>query len=246
MENTNKSDADRIILIDKPADISSFGVVARVRRKLRDEFGRKVKVGHTGTLDPFATGLLILLSGKMTKKSNEFLKLDKEYIATMKLGFVSSTGDTEGEICKFDSGVVRGDTDAFTDASIEVDTGEPDLSVVQETVKKFTGKIQQTVPKFSAVKIDGQRAYKLARKGVEFEAPTREIEVYEIQVLEYNYPDLVIRCKVSSGTYIRTLAEDIGAALGVGAYLTALRRTQVGKYRVEDATTLDEYSAFDD
>lgn len=212
---------DRIILVDKPAGITSFGVVARVRRQLRDEFGHKVKVGHTGTLDPFATGLLILLSGKMTKKSGEFLKLDKVYEATVKLGYVSSTGDPEGEITKKSERC-------------------PEFSEVERVVKGFVGKIQQKVPKFSAIKIDGKRAYQLARKGEEFETPTREVEIYEIEILDYKYPEIVIRCHVSSGTYIRTLGEDIGEKLGTGAYLTALRRTKVGEYDVADAEKLEK------
>lgn len=210
---------DQIILIDKPAGISSFGVVAKVRKKLRDEFGKKIKVGHTGTLDPFATGLLILLSGKMTKKSSDFLKLDKEYIAELKLGYVSSTGDTEGEITKVN----------------DINT---DINEIKKILNNFNGKINQKVPAFSAVKINGQRAYKLARAGKEFETPTREIEIYAIEILDYNYPKLKIRCHVSSGTYIRTLAEDIGKALGTGAYLTALRRTKIGNYSVKDAKLL--------
>lgn len=212
---------DRIILVDKPAGISSFGVVARVRRGLRDEFGHKIKVGHTGTLDPFATGLLILLSGKMTKKSNEFLKLDKEYEATVRLGCVSSTGDPEGEITKVNERV-------------------PEKSEIEKVVNGFVGKIRQKVPKFSAIKINGRRAYQLARKGEEFETPTREVEIYDIEILDYNYPELRIRCHVSSGTYIRTLGEDIGEKLGTGAYLTALRRTKVGEYDVADAEKLEK------
>ncbi len=210
---------DRIILIDKPAGISSFGVVAKVRGRLKTEFGHKVKVGHTGTLDPFATGLLILLSGKMTKKSNEFLKQDKEYEAELKLGFKSSTGDPEGELSL-------------------VSDRMPELTEVTEVVKSFEGEISQTVPKFSAVKINGERAYRLARAGKDFETPTRKVTIYEIEILEYNYPVLKIRAKVSSGTYIRTLAEDIGAKLGVGAYLTALRRTKIADYDVKDAEKL--------
>lgn len=212
---------DRIILVDKPAGITSFGVVARVRRRLRDEFGYKVKVGHTGTLDPFATGLLILLSGKMTKKSNDFLKLDKEYEATVRLGCVSSTGDPEGEITKVNERV-------------------PEKSEIDKVVNGFVGKIQQKVPKFSAIKIDGKRAYQLARRGEEFETPTREVEIYGIEILDYKYPEIVIRCHVSSGTYIRTLGEDIGEKLGTGAYLTALRRTKVGEYDVADAEKLEK------
>ena len=213
---------DRIILIDKPAGMSSFGVVAKVRGRLKAEFGRKVKVGHTGTLDPFATGLLILLSGKMTKKSGEFLKLDKSYEAELKLGFTSSTGDPEGEIVACSDKI-------------------PDENEIKEAVDEFIGEISQTVPKFSAVKINGQRAYKMAREGKDFETPTRKIKIYKIEILEYNYPRLRIKCDVSSGTYIRTLAEDIGAKLGTGAYLTALRRTKVGEYEIKDAAGLENF-----
>ena len=230
---------DQIILVDKPAGISSFGAVAKVRSKLRDEFGHKVKVGHTGTLDPFATGLLILLSGKMTKKSGEFLKLDKEYIAELKLGFVSSTGDPEGQIQHFS---VEGLPEVTTEdeGASPVTTGASDPSPkrkdVEFVLKKFIGKIEQTPPKFSAIKINGQRAYKLARQNKEFEIPSRKVTIYSIEILEYNYPTLKIRCHVSSGTYIRTLAEDIGKALGTGAYLTALRRTKIGNYDIKHAT----------
>lgn len=214
---------DKIILIDKPENISSFGVVARIRAKLRDEYGKKVKVGHTGTLDPFATGLLILLSGKMTKKSNEFLKQDKIYEATLKLGETSTTGDPEGEITPKNSEKI------------------PTLAEINKALKALTGEIEQTVPIFSAVKIDGERAYKLARAGRDFTPPTRKITIYKIDLLEYKYPTLKIRTSVSSGTYIRTLAEDLGKALGTGAYLTALRRTKIGNFDLKDATKLDDF-----
>lgn len=213
---------ERIILIDKPDNMSSFGVVARVRRKLRDEQGKKVKVGHTGTLDPFATGLMIILAGKATKKSDEFLKKDKEYEATVYLGKTSTTGDIEGEI---------------TDVSDKV----PTLDEVKEACEKFVGEINQTVPIFSAVKINGERAYKLARKGKEVEMPTRKVTIFSIEILDYTYPELKIRTHVSSGTYIRTLGEDIGKALGTGAYLTALRRTKIANYDVADALKLDDF-----
>lgn len=212
-----------IILIDKPAGLSSFGVVARVRRRLSIEAGKKVKVGHTGTLDPFATGLLILLANKATKLSNQFLKLDKWYEATICLGKTSTTGDPEGEI---------------TDQHVEV---IPTFEEVKTVVSKFVGKIMQTVPVFSAVKINGQRAYQLARRGEDVSMPTRQIEIYAIEILSYNYPELVIRTHVSSGTYIRTLGEDIGKALGVGAYLTALRRTRVGEYQIKNAAKLSDF-----
>lgn len=226
-----------ILLVDKPAGVSSFGVVARVRRKLSEEAGyvdvkggdgvvrqkrKKVKVGHTGTLDPFATGLLILLVGKGTKRANEFLKLDKEYIATLKLGANSTTGDPEGEITEQEIREI------------------PNKEAVEKCVEKFVGENLQRVPAYSAVKINGQRAYKLAREGKQVEMPVRKVKIYELEILEYEWPVLKIRCKVSSGTYIRALAEDIGRALGVGAYLTELRRTQVGEYRVEDAEKVEK------
>ena len=233
---------DRIILVDKPVGISSFGVVARVRRELRDEFGRKIKVGHTGTLDPFATGLLILLSGKMTKKSGEFLKLDKVYEAELKLGFVSSTGDPEGEIQEYLSlgprpaGPSPRAAGAISRAAALRNT--PNQNTLESTIRSFIGEIEQTPPKFSAIKINGQRAYKLARAGKDFEIPSRKVTIYNIEILEYDYPKLKIRCHVSSGTYIRTLAEDIGEKLGTGAYLTALRRTRIADYDVKDARVL--------
>jgi tRNA pseudouridine55 synthase len=214
---------DDILLIDKPAGMSSFGVVARVRRVLSEEEGKKVKVGHTGTLDPFATGLLIILAGKATKRSNDFLKLNKEYIAEIKLGEVSTTGDPEGEITK-----------SYSDAP---KTEEE----IKKVVQSFVGDILQKVPAFSAVKINGRRAYELARKGMEVDTPTRKVHIYNIEILEYNWPVLKIKTGVSSGTYIRTLGEDIGKKLGTGAYVTALRRTKIDEYEVEDAALLDDF-----
>ena len=229
-----------VILVDKPAGMSSFGVVARVRQKLSERAGmievvgkdgvrrqkrRKVKVGHTGTLDPFATGLLILLAGKETKKANDFLKLDKEYVATVRIGAVSTTGDPEGTITEQDV------------------AQKPNKAAVEKCVQNLVGENWQQVPQFSAVKINGQRAYKLAREGKAVEMPVRKVQIYEIELLEYEWPDLKISCKVSSGTYIRALGEDIGKALGTGAYVTELRRTQVGNYRIEQAKTLEELMA---
>jgi tRNA pseudouridine55 synthase len=207
---------DRIILVDKPAGMSSFGVVARVRTRLRDEAGFKVKVGHTGTLDPFATGLLILVSGKMTKLSGEFLKLDKEYEAGIYLGATSSTGDPEGELTV-------------------VSNERPTAEAVRAVLAGLVGELRQRPPIYSAVKIGGQRAYKLARRGVVPEMPERVVRIYELELVSCEYPMLRVRAKVSSGTYIRTLAEQIGEKLGTGAYCRELRRTQVGDYRVEQA-----------
>ncbi len=223
MNTQDSQQIQDIILIDKPAGLSSFGVVARVRRRLSMGAGKKVKVGHTGTLDPFATGLLILLANKATKLSNQFLKLDKWYEATICLGKTSTTGDPEGEITEQNTEKI------------------PTLEEVKAVVNQFVGQITQTVPVFSAVKINGQRAYQLARRGEAVSMPTRQIEIYAIEILSYNYPELVIRTHVSSGTYIRTLGEDIGKALGVGAYLTALRRTQIGDYQIKNAVKLSDF-----
>ena len=205
---------EEIIFVDKPAGMTSFGVVARVRRVLSERAGKKVKVGHTGTLDPFATGLLILMAGKATKKAMEFTKLDKVYEATIRLGATSSTGDPEGEI---------------TVQQTEVDYSRAQIEAV---LQKFVGKIEQTPPVFSAIKVDGQRAYKLARAGKSVEMPTRTVEIYAIDLLDYVAPYLKIRAHVSSGTYIRTLAEDIGKELGCGAYCTELRRTRIAEYDI--------------
>ena len=214
---------DEIPLIDKPAGMTSFGVVARVRRLLSQRAGGKVKVGHTGTLDPFATGLMILLVGKGTKRSNEFLKLDKVYEAEIVLGATSTTGDPEGEITQ---------TTNHTDEIAKIE--------LEAALAQFTGEIQQVPPAFSAIKINGQRAYKLARKGEEVIMPARTVTVYSLELVEYSYPVVKIRTHVSSGTYIRTLAEDIGQTLGVGAYCRELRRTKVGDYSVEQAASLND------
>jgi tRNA pseudouridine55 synthase len=162
------------------------------------------------------------LAGKATKKSDEFLKKDKVYEATVKLGETSTTGDIEGEIEKVSDKV-------------------PTLDDIKKACDKLTGEIMQTVPAYSAVKINGERAYKLARKGKEVEMPTRKVTIYELEILDYTYPNLKIRTHVSSGTYIRTLGEDIGKLLGTGAYLTALRRTKIADFDVEAALKLDEY-----
>lgn len=241
----NVTMSSEILLIDKPSGMSSFGVVARVRRILSQEAGHKIKVGHAGTLDPFATGLLILLIGKGTKRATEFLKLDKWYEATICLGKTSTTGDPEGEIRTFE--IVSRD---HPEATAEVERATPVTTgcrdaypemLLSKVLSKFTGRIHQRVPNYSAVKIKGQRAYKLAREGKEVEMPTREVEIYQLDLVDYKWPYLKIRCHVSSGTYIRTLGEDIGKALGVGGYLIELRRTQIGDFKIQDAIPLDEW-----
>lgn len=204
---------EEIIFVDKPSGMSSFGAVARVRRILTQREGHKVKVGHTGTLDPFATGLLILLAGKATKKAPELTKKDKVYEATIRLGATSSTGDPEGEI---------------TETGAKLPTREE----IEAVLPQFRGEIQQTPPAFSAIKVNGQRAYKLARAGKEVEIPSRTVTIYELEITSYDAPLLKIRTHVSSGTYIRTLAEDLGKALGCGAYCTELRRTKIADYDI--------------
>lgn len=213
---------DGIILIDKPAGMTSFGVVARVRRVLSQQAGKKVKVGHTGTLDPFATGLMILVAGKATKDAMTYTKLDKVYEAEIILGQISTTGDPEGDI---------------TDVSGRIPTREE----IVAALANFTGEIQQRPPIFSAIKINGQRAYKLARDGKEVEIPLRTVTVHSLELIDYAYPALIIRTHVSSGTYIRSLASDIGEALGTGAYTRQLRRTVIRDWTVEDAQTLEQF-----
>lgn len=215
-----------ILLIDKPAGMSSFGVVARVRRVLSKEAGKKVKVGHTGTLDPFATGLLVLLIGKGTKRAGEFLKLDKEYEAELKLGYASSTGDTEGEIVQ-----------KVSEERVMAVTEEQ----VREVLDGLIGENMQKVPNFSAVKINGRRAYDLARKGIEVEMPVRKVQIYDLKLLEFSEGRVKFWCRVSSGTYIRTLGEEIGEKLRVFGYLTGLRRTRVGEFEVRNAVGVEEF-----
>lgn len=220
--------ADAVLLIDKPAGMTSFGVVARVRRRLSQQLGKKAKVGHTGTLDPFATGLMIIVTGKECRNAGIYSKLDKVYEATIRLGQTSTTGDPEGEL---------------TNVSESVPTPQE----VSETLAQFVGEIQQTPPIYSAIKINGQRAYKLAREGgttETIEMPVRTVTVFSLELMNYTYPDIQIRVHVSSGTYIRTLAQDIGAVLGTGAYCVALRRTKIADYSIEDARLTSEYETY--
>lgn len=212
---------DSIILIDKPAGMTSFGVVARVRRVLSRQQGKKVKVGHTGTLDPFATGLMILVIGNECKNAESYSKLDKVYEATLKLGETSTTGDPEGDIL------------TVSDIVSTIDE-------VKNVLKKFVGNISQIPPIYSAIKIGGQRAYKLARAGKKIEMPTRQVKIYQLDLVDYNYPYLKIIANVSSGTYIRTLAEDIGNHLKTGAYCIELRRLSIANRSVDEAMTLLE------
>lgn len=213
---------DGILLIDKPDGMSSFGVVARVRRVLSEQNGKKMKVGHCGTLDPFATGLLILCVGNECKNAGTYMKHDKVYEATIRLGQTSSTGDPEGDI----------------EGASEI---QPSREQIEEALHKFTGEIQQTPPAHSAIKINGQRAYHLARQGKEVEMPTRTVTIHSLDLIDYSYPEVKIRTHVSSGTYIRSLASDIGKHLETGAYCSELRRTKIADWDIANAQTLEEF-----
>jgi len=212
-----------ILLVDKPEGWTSHDVVAKVRGIIKANTGQKVKVGHTGTLDPMATGLLVLVLGSYTKRAGEFSKLDKVYEAELTLGVTSPTGDKEGEL---------------TETSDE----QPEKTTAEAVLGRFEGEILQKPHIYSAVKINGQRAYKAARAGKTVEIEPRKVTISQLLITSYQYPKLKITCKVSSGTYIRSLAEDIGQALGTGAYLSALRRTQVGSLVVSEALKLEALS----
>ena len=221
---------DRVILIDKPPGMTSFGVVARVRRVLSHRAGKKVKVGHCGTLDPFATGLLILVMGKECRNAMRYTKLDKVYEATFRLGQTSTTGDPEGEIMPYVA-----NSKPQNDIQASSISKQPDIAVVKSVLAQFVGDIKQRPPAFSAIKINGQRAYKLARSGKKVE---RAVTIYALELLDYAYPLLKVRAHVSSGTYIRSLAVDIGEALNTGAYCQELRRTQIADWQVSQAQKL--------
>ena len=212
---------DDVLLIDKPKGWTSFDVVGKIRSELRNQTGQKVKVGHAGTLDPLATGLLIVLVGAATKKQDEFMKLDKVYEVTMKLGQTSTTGDEEGE-------------------KTAVSSRKPDVSEVTEVINSFVGKISQVPPAYSAIKVGGQRAYKLARAGKEVKLEPRQVTINSIEQISYDYPNISFTSNVSSGTYIRSLVADIGEKLGVGAYMTDLRRISIGKYQHTDGFTIND------
>jgi tRNA pseudouridine55 synthase len=215
-----------ILLIDKPKGWTSFDVVNKVRRIIEqsglNRTGKKrYPVGHTGTLDPLATGLLVLLLGDYTKRAPELSKLDKAYEVTMRLGQTSTTGDEEGE-------------------KTAVSDKAPSREEVVAALKSFEGEIEQVPPIYSAVKVNGQRAYKLARQGREVKLEPRLVKIYDIRLNNYAFPEVKFTARVSSGTYIRSLVEDIGQKLSTGAYMSDLRRTQVGTFLLQDAIPMNE------
>ena len=211
--------SDGALLLDKPLGLSSNAALQAAKRALHAR-----KAGHAGTLDPLASGLLIVLFGEATKFAGPLLDADKEYLATLKLGSRTSTGDAEGTVLE--------------ERPVQVTAAE-----LESVLGRFRGAIEQVPPMHSALKRDGVPLYKLARKGESVERASRPVEIRSLELLGFAPPLVEVRVRCSKGTYIRTLAEDIGAALGTGAHLAALRRTASGGFRVEQALTLDELAA---
>jgi tRNA pseudouridine55 synthase len=216
---------DGFLLIDKEKGMTSFDVIRVLKRRFNI---KKLKIGHSGTLDPVATGLMIIAVGKATKMLGKFLGADKTYIGTAKFGAVSDTYDSDGKI-----------TEMSDIAPISLDAIK---KIVQEN---FTGKIKQMPPKFSAKKVNGVRAYDLAREGKEFILEAKEVEVYSFEISSFKWPYMEFSVKCSSGTYIRSLVHDLGQKLGVGAYMDSLRRTAIADYSVDDAIKADDASLKD-
>ena len=213
-----------VLLFDKDLDWTSFDLVNRVRNTLCRKMGiKKMKVGHAGTLDPLATGLMILCTGKSTKKIESYQAKEKEYTATIKLGATTPSFDRE------------------TEENTTNDTSHVTLELIEETIKNFQGELEQVPPLFSAVKIKGKRAFDYARNGEEVKLRARKIVIDKIEVESFNLPYLKIRVECSKGTYIRALARDIGNDLKCGGYLTELRRTKIGEFKVEDAMKVDYF-----
>ena len=205
-----------ILNIYKPVGPTSHDIVNRVRKILSIR-----KVGHAGTLDPFAEGALIILTEKDTKKSDEIMHQEKEYVAKIKLGAVTDTYDKTGVIKVTENAII------------------PTRAEVEDVIKKFIGTIQQIPPMFSAIKIRGKKLYELARKGIEINRGSRTIEIRLIEIISYNYPILDIRIICSSGTYIRSLAHDIGQELKCGGYVEELVRTRVGNFEIIDSLDIE-------
>ncbi|MCQ2129487.1 MAG: tRNA pseudouridine(55) synthase TruB [Bacteroidaceae bacterium] len=215
-----------VIFLNKPYRMSSFGALAFARTRLSKKLGvKRLKTGHAGTLDPLATGVLILCTGKATKRIEEFQKCTKEYTATLQLGATTPSFDMEHEV----------------DATYPTEHITREL--VEETLKKFVGTIEQVPPEFSACKVGGKPAYKLARKGKEVELKAKTLVIDEIELTDFDKEkmQMSIRVVCSKGTYIRALARDIGQALNSGAYLTALCRTRIGNVRIDDCLTFDNF-----
>ena len=212
-----------IFYVDKPLRWTSFDVVKRIRGALSRRTGlKKLKVGHAGTLDPLATGVMTVVTGRATKQIEALQAHTKEYVATIRLGATTPSFDLETEI------------------DAEYPWEHIDRPMVEEALKKFVGSIKQVPPAYSACKIDGKRAYKMARKGKEVNIKAKELVIDEIELLDMQMPVIVIRVVCSKGTYIRALARDIGESLGSGGHLTGLRRTRVGDVAVENCLSVED------
>ncbi len=215
-----------VVLIDKPTGITSHDVVAQLRKKLSEK-----KIGHAGTLDPFASGLLVMGIGSGTKLLHHLFGLDKQYLATIRLGQATTTDDLEGDVVS------------------EASAKSVSMEQIKEEIKNLTGSIQQVPSSVSAIKIQGKRAYDLARAGEEVVIPARSVEVYHFQPTSElrmvgDFVEFGVTVDCSSGTYIRALARDLGTALGVGGHLRALRRTRIGEFSIADATSIESVGDF--
>ncbi len=222
IEAENDYSIGGVLLIDKPLHWTSFDVVSKVRNAMKNKYGKRLKVGHAGTLDPLASGLLILCTGSFTKKINEFQDLEKEYEGVFYLGATRPSYDKETEI-----------DETF---SVKHITEE----AIKEATKKFIGEIDQVPPVFSAIKVEGKRAYESARKGKELEMQPRKVTISEFVITKIDIPQVHFRVRCSKGTYIRSLARDYGQALACGAYLDALIRTKIGHFDVKKAKSIQE------
>ena len=211
------NDFSGLILVNKPVGITSFKLVHIIRKKLNVK-----KAGHCGTLDPLASGLMIVLAGKYTKLQDKFMKQDKVYHATIRLGLKTDSGDLDGKIIS------------------QSDFSHVTKDLIGQVCKSFIGKINQIPPMYSALKVNGQKLYELARKGITIERKPREITIYSIDLTDYKKDTFSIRVKCSSGTYIRTLAEDIGTKLNTGTVLINLVREEIGKYKLSEAINIDD------
>lgn len=214
----------QVLLIDKPLEWSSFQVVNKLRWLIRKEYKiKKIKVGHAGTLDPLASGLLIICTGKETKNINTYQAQEKEYTGTITLGATTPSYDLETEVDQ------------------KFSLNEITEQLIKETTAQFTGEIQQKPPIFSAIKKDGKRLYELARAGETTEVATRMVTIHEFEITRIELPEVDFRISCSKGTYIRSIAHDFGAAMNNGGHLTALRRTAIGNYRVENAMSIESF-----
>jgi len=211
-----KKEPEGILVINKPSGMTSHDVVNRIRRKFKMR-----RVGHAGTLDPLATGVLIMILGKATKLFGKFESFDKAYRATLLLGTKTTTADIQGEV------ITKMPAEHVTQ------------SMIQDILKKFVGEIDQTPPMVSAVKFKGQRLYELARKGIEVERPSRRVRISRLDLVAYEPPYVKIYLECSKGTYVRTIAEDVGQILGCGACITEIERTKVGPFDIANALGLD-------